>query len=717
MVRRPLSEILPSFAATARYYGSPGLADSSFAFGDHASASVLTEGLFDLQTKLDSDDLREMSEVSVTFREDMLKALLGDPARRAELTFWMLLCALEPMTRGAARRQVDVTRRWLMLSTIDDYLEGEAPTLDPARFTVLDRFPADSFYHRTGFLGQLEWASAAYWYCRSTGDLDEIAASQLGRILPIALTAVEIPDRDIERHSVEAVLQVAQWALRHEPGVSETASRALARVARDATRRRSVRGKAAMGLAMGLAEAAGLDRADTARFVLSEFADLPQGHERFVLLTATADGDADILATILDDLVAAAREHSDHIHRTASPIGAMHAHARMFGLGAKAIVPLVSAGRLEEARQILQAWLGLPEVRPDLAWILINAEFGAVWAFMDRVVTVSSEIGTFDALVDAMNPALGLRISNATGGTGLSPDLQLDGRPSPADAASFEAAIQARLRIEQGCEVLSAADQCGGALVVASWMPVPIAALSLRACGTALPLASSLRVPCTDRRRARAALWTAGVPSGKIETDAVASILGAGSIDCQVFDSDLSVDRFRQVYEDETYDLIWVAAHGVSGGIWPEDAALALDRAHTVSFSELIDFSVPDTERRLLFLNACSMGESAIFGGLAGFGIAAGLAGPSQAVIGHLWPVDDLAAAAFGLLLAAELAAGQRLFEAFASALHARAEAGPDLAAALGNLGLPAAPLREKVASSHDDFGNFLRWASPAFFE
>jgi CHAT domain len=714
-----VADLLPSFAAAAKYYGRESLPDLPFSFDEEAHALALASELFELQQTLAADDLRVMSEVSSTFRHDMLTSLAAEAARRPLLTFWMLMCAVVPMTLGNSRRQVDVTRTWMLLSTVDNHIpEGTPVPLDPSRFAVFDSFTAGSFYEAAATSAQIKWAASAYWYSWSSGDLDDVAASQLERLTGVSMTGLHEPDKEVVRDSLTALCYIAQWAITENPKASAEASTAIVRVAEDGERSRETRGMAAMSLAMGLAEPAGLDRAAAAQSVLDEYPDLPAGHERFALLTTTARGDADRLTAIIEPLLSAAREHADHVRREAAGIAAMHAESRMFRIAAKAIFPLIRAGEHEAGRKILEAWLDRAGIRSDLTWLLVNDERGAVWASDDKALTLERPIASFDHLVDTMNLALGLRVSNSTGGAGRATHLVAD-RPSPDAAQGFEAAIAARIGVDEARDILECASDRKEALLLASWMPLPITALTLRDCGVALPVASSLMTPKVDRTLRRAALWTAGVPTGTVEVAAVVEILRDGTIQCDVFDSNLSVDLFKRIYEEDTYDLIWVATHGTAGGIWPEDSRLELDRAHEqrVTFEELQSWSAPDGDRRLVFLNACSMGASAVFGGLAGFGVAAGLAHSSQAIIGYLWPVEDYAAAAFGILLARQLADRNGFFDAFAGALAVRARAGPDLAALLAGQHAAAEPLAQRVGRSNDDFGNLLRWASPVFFE
>lgn len=90
--------------------------------------------------------------------------------------------------------------------------------------------------------------------------------------------------------------------------------------------------------------------------------------------------------------------------------------------------------------------------------------------------------------------------------------------------------------------------------------------------------------------------------------------------------------------------------------------------------------------------------------------------GETQAAVAHLWPVDDLAACVFGLLLAKELTSAPTFFAAFRSALAARIRFGGAIADAIGGSD-DEERLAERIRNRAEDYGNPLRWASPCFLE
>lgn len=137
------------------------------------------------------------------------------------------------------------------------------------------------------------------------------------------------------------------------------------------------------------------------------------------------------------------------------------------------------------------------------------------------------------------------------------------------------------------------------------------------------------------------------------ESEAIQAILKAKQIDFKVYSQkECSKKFFLKEYINEEYDVIWLICHGIFNYDDPNHSVLEISPNEFVSVSELYQ-KVPMTDnRRLLVLNACESGSSAIRYDAMGFsGFGSTLATESQSVIGHLWPVSSVAAGVFGLLL------------------------------------------------------------------
>lgn len=178
---------------------------------------------------------------------------------------------------------------------------------------------------------------------------------------------------------------------------------------------------------------------------------------------------------------------------------------------------------------------------------------------------------------------------------------------------------------------------------------------------------------------------------------------------------EVTAANFLTAYQRDDHDVIWVAAHGRHPLLDPDESAILLSSTEQVPLQELAAASVPSTaQRRLLVLNTCDSAAANAQGPYDDFGLARSVAGPDQAVIGHLWPVPGGAAVVFGALLACELADGSGFSEAFGTALGALQARWNDLARRFQDRGV-GAEIAEALHDFHDP--TLLDWGSPAFLE
>lgn len=253
-------------------------------------------------------------------------------------------------------------------------------------------------------------------------------------------------------------------------------------------------------------------------------------------------------------------------------------------------------------------------------------------------------------------------------------------------------------------------------------LPYAMAPLEAALCvktGTTFPLAASLQQPAPDRKVQRAVLWVGGTFTDEIEAAAVAALLRAHDIAVDVISGDSRTkDNFLEIYASSTYELIWVTAHGEYDHYRPHMVTIGLAGAdQSVSLQELTAVQVPEAGRRLLVLNICDGATGAVLGGVLGLGMAQLIAGSHQAVISHMWPVDQRISPAFAALLARELARGAPFFDGYSRAVKHIAAGKVVLVDELRSMGPDAAELAERVANRDFDSQNIYFYGSAVFLE
>ncbi|MGW2888022.1 CHAT domain-containing protein [Streptomyces griseoruber] len=386
---------------------------------------------------------------------------------------------------------------------------------------------------------------------------------------------------------------------------------------------------------------------------------------------------------------------------------------RLLSMGQSLVHALLQAGQSEQLMQWLSVWRGVA----DDDWrggrcIVLSPGGSRVW-YRPLTAPGDADSAALVRLTKAMNAALG----HALVTQGL-PDAEVtvpaDGRTRPEHAPELEAALHAYLDTAD----LEAFVRDEKAEAFVSLLPslMPVQALLARRKGPVLPLTVSLSQPLPDRAVEAVQLWCGDAPFTHAEAEVLETVFSYAGIRCDIVPPDeVTRENFLAAYQQDDYDVIWVAAHGRHPLLAPDESAIVLSTRERVHLQDLAAASVPSgAGRRLLVLNTCDSAAANTQGFYDDHGPARSVAGPGQAVIGHLWPVPGGAAVVFGALLACELADGQGYGQAFESALCAFQDEWHSLARRLGDRGIG-----RQVAEALHDFRNptLLGWASPAFLE
>jgi hypothetical protein len=173
---------------------------------------------------------------------------------------------------------------------------------------------------------------------------------------------------------------------------------------------------------------------------------------------------------------------------------------------------------------------------------------------------------------------------------------------------------------------------------------------------------------------------------------------------------------FLDAYANPDFDIVWVAGHGQIDHWRDGSTELIAGENCRVGIDELLAQDQRDGERRLAVFNICDGGASAVNGGIQKLGFAPMLASSRQATISHLWPVNPLIAAAFGVGLAKALADGAGLHAAFDRAL-AFIRAPIDQITEAVRAVAPDRELAARLENLDIETQAILHWGSPCFFE
>ncbi|MEY2247263.1 CHAT domain-containing protein [Streptomyces sp. BF23-18] len=398
-----------------------------------------------------------------------------------------------------------------------------------------------------------------------------------------------------------------------------------------------------------------------------------------------------------------------------APDAAGRARARglLLSEGQPLVHAMLDAGRADQLMHWLSVWRGVADDDRRRGRCIVLSPGGSRAWYRPGTAPGTTDNAPLVRLTKAMNAALGRGLVTQ----GLSDaDLTVpaDGETKPEYAPEFEAALHAYLDADD-LEVFARSEKAEAFVSLLSSL-IPVQAMLARRQGAVLPLAVSLRQPLPDRSVKAIQLWCGDAPFAPEEAEILKTVFSYAHIRCDIVPPDeVTRKNFLAAYQNDDYDVIWVAAHGDQPVLAPDESSIVLNTHEHVPLQELAAALVPSaTGRRLLVLNACHSAAANTQGFLDDHGLARSLVGPGQAVIGHLWPVSGASAAIFGALLACELADGQAYSQAFEMALRAFQGKWGELARHFSDRGIG-----RQVAEAMQKFRapTLLDWGSPAFFE
>lgn len=225
-----------------------------------------------------------------------------------------------------------------------------------------------------------------------------------------------------------------------------------------------------------------------------------------------------------------------------------------------------------------------------------------------------------------------------------------------------------------------------------------------------------------DRLLKKLLLWSCGTILGGHEIRSVGAFFSAHNIDCTIIDDrEIASAQFLDFYRDGSFDAIWINAHGEYDSRKPHQAHIKLseDGRQRVSVAEMLQYTIPDHNRRLLFLNICLGGATYNTGSPACLGMGAMLANKNQAVISHIAEVGSFVAPLFGTLMAIGLQQTDSFFSAFRFAIRRLPRDHDTVLDLIRSKAPECNEIVERLSSSSPgvDQDDIRTWGTPVFFE
>jgi hypothetical protein len=458
-----------------------------------------------------------------------------------------------------------------------------------------------------------------------------------------------------------------------------------------------------------------------ARDVLARYRTSLIGHEEVQLLCASVST-IEEAESIRPELINAIEKHTaEMISHTSEKSALRYGGERPFDILKPLFSQLCRNARSLYINELLGAWYGVAEPRRKRGIVFIASDSDGTHWFDDHVAIKSPLSDSRDELLkrltSCMNEFLGTTVTVA-GERDVSMNVPLrPGVPSEGNAEKLHEAMRDSYGL--GSDELAGATFNGNnAMLVIPHTMVPIQAALCVATGRTFPIAASMQEPAADRTVKRVVLWMGGTFTDEIEIAAVTALFNAAGIVVEnVSGAARTKERFLELYGSDGPDVIWITAHCEYDHFQPHKVSIGIAPGQFVSLSELEAVKVPGQGRRLLVLNICDGATGAVLGGVLGLGLGQLIAGCHQAVISHMWPVDQRISPAFGALLACELSRFASFFDAYSNSVKSIAAGKERLIETICAMPADLSQLVDRISSREFESSNIYFYGSPVFLE
>jgi len=515
---------------------------------------------------------------------------------------------------------------------------------------------------------------------------------------------------------VIATLQYFAWATKYSPLRAASALAFLHTAAQNAELPPEIRLRASISIALSASE-----DPSKALDVLSRYANDLRPQDRLQLRVQSFGRSADTIEANLKQLLGDVRAASLDAMRIAllqfptnritSPSLVRYIRSRQLNLIGAIVDVLAESGRCRSLTIVLSEWIGVaPDARLDnpLLIVLPTGPRGAYFCIegLSTLHAAEDPVAQARELIAATNEFLGLTLTFLDDPNYVPSIPARDvGVPDESKAFAFERALNKQLKLQA---LAIPQDVTPTAMLMLFGGQYPIQALMRKEAGWTLPLVKSFEQPLADRTVLTVLLLTGESLYTELETNALAKLLRARGIQVEVATS--PTER-----SGVDYDVVWVVGHGEFSHYVPHHSKIVLGSEETTA--ERLLAGLPETStRRLLVLNLCDGGSTA-WTGLHEMGLGVASSSRSLAVVSHLWPVDPLAAATFGVIFASHLLNAGGYFSAFTATLSVIGAGREVVLQHLIEVLGANDQLVGRVENRSSLFDTIFHWGSPVFFE
>ena len=607
---------------------------------------------------------------------------------------------------------------WIGWSLSESINDGHTQTLHIGR--LIDFHESPSLTSWSGFKPtMIVFFASFYYYARERTAMKEIGEELWTLSFKTFEWVMDQPAEAIEPPEIFLGVSMLCWAGKESPSHAREFAPYIERIVINTRFPEKVRAMFCLSLATSAGQYSSMPSSEWAERTLAEFDNYLVGEQR-VQMMATLFCSKDVISDaepILAEMEAVQSNNK-------AILGGIE-FLRDASLRGGAVQPYflrcMEAANVELVLQGLQSWYqtGHPDNEGVLQPVLVTLPFGehSYLAVLDgrKTELFRDPQVVLERLVRLTNDFIGAASTVAYADNSALTEPERPGVPNyqqqtdlPEYLCEAYCPLDLEFDTEPACQVVLHSD-CH-----------PVQATQLMAWGNTWPISVSLSNPYPDRKPLAVAIWSgAGSMTEAMEIELVKHIFQKCGATVDVYDwAECSLDDFLRVYQDTKYDVLWVISHGEFNHWYPKDIKLQIARDRTsASLRDLWEKSPSAKQRRLLVLNVCDGARVEERGLLKKVGLAAGLAGPEQATISHLWPVMGFPSATFGVYLAHFLSDSRPFFESYLDALRAIRKSAVEIADELSDYYGDRFDLIQRLKNRDEDYSPIQIFGSAAFYQ
>ena len=676
------------------------------------------------QNRVQAEGL-DLAEYSGLVHQDIQTIKLLTPEFKAVFDLLQFDNATTVMGHASQTKQVPLLWEWTVRSLFDGKVDGKVEWTPYDRILELSnspRAPLKELFSESFII----WSEHFYYAARIIGNSFNSLAHQLfEKTILLGCSALDSQESEIQEQAAQVLGFTLNWDVVNGP--SELGKKTSDMLYRFYLQDRlSKRTLATLGMmfATQVGEAVQLDLGQEANRVLDKYSNELVAHERLQLLASIVSIDIENKTDRHAELIDEIKSYYISLRKASGNKLLMHCYEKgaIFGILEPLLIKALKAQKHAFALNVISAWkneIAVHDAAHD-ALISVTTHTSGVSYYSTSVFWEGNHNSkqaeqNLRALIETTNKAMGsvLNIPNDENFTLVQPERL--GCPDYTVGPQYEEALRLFYLPENVRPFLQKNKAGFGRIIPIPYISSPIQALFLKELNVSLPLSVSCRKPNNDRNLNKALIYANGVMTLDYELNEVTRMLEDAGVACHTIKTDAK-EKFLELYSSETYDLIWIIAHGEYDQYQPHQSRIPTELSGSISIQDLMLFDARDDSRRLLVLNICSGANGAMLGGMMDLGIGPLLSNNHQAVISHLWPVSMWQPVIFGSLLAGNLAKHGTYFDSFTETVRTYSAGVNQIVLKLQQLDCSNEVIRHAECIGND-WTNIFHWGSPVFLE